>query len=78
MGNVIQAVMYLFQIGVIQTKVGPDLFFFFMNFSPHGCFPVRRENRMIEPRFEIDDYAKDGRPQVVWHLCSFNQDPLRS
>ena len=26
----------------------------------------------------IDDYAQDGRPEVVWHLCSFYQDPLRS
>ena len=26
----------------------------------------------------IDDYAKDGGPEVVWHLCSFYQDPLRS
>ena len=27
---------------------------------------------------EIDDYAKDGGPEVVWHLCSFYQEPLRS
>ena len=26
----------------------------------------------------IDDYAKDGGPEVAWHLCSFYQDPLRS
>ena len=26
----------------------------------------------------IDDYAKDGGPDVVWHLCGFYQDPLRS
>ena len=26
----------------------------------------------------IDDYAKDGGLEVVWHLCSFYQDPLRS
>ena len=26
----------------------------------------------------IDNYAKDGGPEVVWHLCSFYQDPLRS
>ena len=25
-----------------------------------------------------DDYAKDGGPEVVWHLCGFYQDPLRS
>ena len=26
----------------------------------------------------IDDYAKDGVPEVVRHLCSLYQDPLRS
>ena len=26
----------------------------------------------------VDDFAKDGGPEVVWHLCSFYQDPLRS
>ena len=26
----------------------------------------------------IDDYDKDGGPEMVWHLCSFYQDPLRS
>ena len=26
----------------------------------------------------MDDYAKDGGPGVVWHLCSFYRDPLRS
>ena len=25
----------------------------------------------------IDEYAKDVGPEVVWHLCSFYQDPLR-
>ena len=25
----------------------------------------------------IDDYAKYGGPEVVWHLCSFYQDPLQ-
>ena len=28
--------------------------------------------------FSIDDDAKDGWSEVVWHLCSFYQDPLRS
>ena len=28
--------------------------------------------------FAIDDYAKDGRPEVVWLLCSFYREPLRS
>ena len=28
--------------------------------------------------FTIDDYAKEGRPEAVWHLCSFYRDPLRS
>ena len=26
----------------------------------------------------IDHYAKDGRPGVVRHLCSFYREPLRS
>ena len=26
----------------------------------------------------IDDYAKNGGPGEVWHLCSFYQDPLQS
>ena len=26
----------------------------------------------------IDDYAKDGRPEMVWHLCSFYQESLRT
>ena len=25
-----------------------------------------------------DDYAKDDGPEVVWYLCGFYQDPLRS
>ena len=25
----------------------------------------------------VDDYAKDGGPRAVCHLCSFYQDPLR-
>ena len=35
----------------------------------------------LEPQpqlLSIDDYAKNGGPEVVWHLCSFYQDPLRS
>ena len=28
--------------------------------------------------FLLDDYAKDGGPEVVCHLCSFYLDPLRS
>ena len=30
-----------------------------------------------ESDFRIDDYAKDGGPEVTWHLCSFYQDPLQ-
>ena len=26
----------------------------------------------------VDDYAKDGGPEVVWLLCSFYHEPLRS
>ena len=26
----------------------------------------------------INDYANDGGPEVVWHLCSFYQGPLLS
>ena len=26
----------------------------------------------------MDDYAKDGGPWEVWHLCSFNHEPLHS
>ena len=25
----------------------------------------------------VDNYAKDGGPGEVWHLCSFYRDPLR-
>ena len=25
----------------------------------------------------IDDYAKDGGPEAVWHLCSFYDEHLR-
>ena len=32
----------------------------------------------LQKRLTIDDYAKDGGPEVVWQLCSFYQDPLRS
>ena len=28
--------------------------------------------------FEIDDYAKDGRTGVVFLLCNFDHEPLRS
>ena len=29
-------------------------------------------------RFQIDDYAKDGRPEAVGPSCSFYHDPLRT
>ena len=37
------------------------------NLSRSAVYPV-----------EIDDYAKDGGPGVVWLSCSFYRGPLRS
>ena len=34
--------------------------------------------QVIPQKVTIDHYAKDGGPEVLWHLCSFYQDPLRS
>ena len=34
--------------------------------------------RSVCSGLSMHDYAKDGVPEVVWHLCSFYQDPLRS
>ena len=43
-------------------------------------FPVKIEKKTLcycrTRTNTTDDYAKDGRSEVVWHLCSFYQDPL--
>ena len=36
---------------------------------------ITQPNKKNEP---IDDYAKDGVPREVWHLCSFYRQPLRT
>ena len=44
-------------------------------FSILSCPSIKLCFHTILP---IDDYAKDGGPEMVWHLRSFYQDPLRS
>ena len=34
--------------------------------------------KLFLPVTELDDYIKDGGPEVVWHLCGFYQHPLQS
>ena len=41
--------------------------------TPHF---LSHENKWTFP-LRIDNYAKDGRPGVVWPSCSFHHDPLR-
>ena len=36
------------------------------------------KNESFPSYFSMDDYAKDGGPGVVWPLCSFYREPLRS
>ena len=38
---------------------------------------MKNSSEILDPG-GIDDYAKDEGPEVVWHLGSFYQDPLRS
>ena len=66
-----------------QIRCEPDSFW--SGNDPHADCQCAWQNLTIAqgsftwPSFTwIDDYAKDGGPEVVWHLCSFYQDPLRS
>ena len=41
-------------------------------------FEYNRYERCQDVVVQIDDDAKDGGPEMAWHLCSFYQDILLS